>query len=154
MNSEPEKRYAIDLLAAKAGGYVSPPSQEDIEFTNLFFENCRRFKVQYSQATPEDQEFVTEVTRIAWETQQAKKSGSSTAVQPAFTLDSATSAAWKAKLMELVAIRAQATDLSTASIEAREAACLIELLSEDEQQVALAFLKDLAANRVDEVNPL
>lgn len=36
MSLELKEQYQIDILADEAGGYVSPPTQEGLEYTDLF----------------------------------------------------------------------------------------------------------------------
>ena len=58
--------YTIDLLATEAGGYFAVPSQEEMEFTDLFFSICKQFGIRYASATPKERFFVDEVTRVTW----------------------------------------------------------------------------------------
>lgn len=66
-------RYLIDELAAQVGGYFSPPTEEDIAFTNLLFEISERFGIHYYSATKKERFFVEEVTRVTWARHQEEK---------------------------------------------------------------------------------
>ena len=68
-----EKRYAIDILAEEAGGYVSMPSRDDLAYLDLLFETSERFGVRYYSAGPKEKYFVEEVTRIIWEREHGIK---------------------------------------------------------------------------------
>lgn len=85
MNPELEERYQIDILAAEAGGYVSPMSEEDKAFTNLLFNVCKQFGVNYYSADDKDRYFVEEVTRVAWARKQEKDTGIKVPIRPAFS---------------------------------------------------------------------
>ena len=37
-----DERYQIDDLAAQAGGYFAPPTEENMAYTELLFDVCRR----------------------------------------------------------------------------------------------------------------
>ena len=43
MNAHDDPQFAIDDLAAKAGGYFVMPSKEEMAFTDLFFNICNQF---------------------------------------------------------------------------------------------------------------
>lgn len=77
--------YIIDNLADEAGGYVSPPSEEGIAYTDLFFDVCRQFGIRYSKAIPKERFFVEEVTRVTWEQMKAKNPGEKAVIWPAFS---------------------------------------------------------------------
>ncbi len=62
-----EERYAIDILAAEAGGYAAAPTAEDVAFLNLLFEISKRYNVRYNSASPKEKYFVEEVARVTWE---------------------------------------------------------------------------------------
>ena len=80
-----EERYAIDRLAAEAGGYFPPPTPDDIAYTNLLFDVCRQFNIRYYSATAKEKNFVEEVTRLTWARMQEKKTGIKQDVRPAFS---------------------------------------------------------------------
>lgn len=40
LQDELREKYQIDILADEAGGYVSPPSEEGLAYTDLFFSVC------------------------------------------------------------------------------------------------------------------
>ena len=73
-----EKTYAVDILADEAGGYFKVPSEEEMEYTDLFFSVCRQFGIRYAKASPKEKYFVDEVTRVTWAHMHNKKT------QPAF----------------------------------------------------------------------
>ena len=66
LQDELREKYQIDILADEAGGYVSPPSEEGLAYTDLFFSVCKQFGIRYSQATQKEWYFVEEVTRVTW----------------------------------------------------------------------------------------
>lgn len=85
MNKQDElqKRYQLDILADKAGGYVTPPTEEGMAYTDLFFSVCRQFGIRYNRATPKEKYFVEEVTRVTWAIQRGEKVGDS--FRPSFS---------------------------------------------------------------------
>ena len=70
-----ENQYQIDMLADKAGGYFSLPTEEGMEYCDLFFSICRQFGIQYQKATPKERSFVEEVTRVMWAIQHGETAG-------------------------------------------------------------------------------
>lgn len=80
-----DERYLIDELAEQAGGYFSPPTEEDIAFTNLLFEISEQFGIHYYSATKKERYFVDEVTRVTWAKQQEEKTGIRQDIKPAFS---------------------------------------------------------------------
>ena len=83
LRDELAEQYKIDVLAAEAGGYFSVPSQEGMDYTDLFFSVCQQFGIRYQKATPKERFFVEEVTRVTWAIQQGEKVGET--VRPAFS---------------------------------------------------------------------
>ena len=83
IQEELRERYQIDELAEKAGGYVSPPTEDGLAYTDLFFSVCQQFGIRYSRATPQERYFVEEVTRVTWAIQHGEKVGEG--LRPAFT---------------------------------------------------------------------
>ena len=81
----PDERYKIDILAAQAGGYFSPPKEEDIAYTDLLFDVCKQFGIHYYSATKKERHFVEEVTRVTWAKQQEKMTGVRQDIRPAFS---------------------------------------------------------------------
>ena len=75
----------LDDLADAAGGYVSPPTAEDLEYTDLLFDVAKQFGIHYYSASPVEKNFVEEVTRVTWEIQQKKRTGNEEKIRPAFT---------------------------------------------------------------------
>lgn len=75
----------LDDLADTAGGYVSPPTAEDLEYTDLLFDVAKQFGIHYYSASPVEKNFVEEVTRVTWEIQQKKRTGKVEEIRPAFT---------------------------------------------------------------------
>ena len=54
-------------------------------FYRVFYEVCRRFHVTWSDASPEVRAFVEEATRVEYEKEKARRSGTSPdAVKPFF----------------------------------------------------------------------
>ena len=76
--------YKIDDLAAQSGGYFSPPSEEDISYTDVLFDICDQFGIHYYSATEKERYFVEEVTRVTWAKQQEEKTGSQQNIRPVF----------------------------------------------------------------------
>lgn len=60
----PQDRYRIDELAAQAGGYFAPPTDEEMAYTELLFDVSRQFGIHYYSATNKERHFVEEVTRL------------------------------------------------------------------------------------------
>ena len=85
MSQDLEKRFAIDVLADDAGGYFSPPSDDDIRYMDLLFDVCAQFGIRYYTATPKERSFVEEVTRLTWARQQEAITGVKVEVRPAFS---------------------------------------------------------------------
>ena len=67
MNQELEKKYQIDILAEKAGGYCAAPSEQEMEYTDLLFSICAEHGIRYYSATKTERCFVEELARRAWE---------------------------------------------------------------------------------------
>lgn len=85
MSKELDERYAIDILAAQAGGYFTLPTEDDIAYTDLLFDVCKQFNIRYYTATPKEKNFVEEVTRLTWARMQEAKTGVEQNVRPAFS---------------------------------------------------------------------
>ena len=81
--AELKEQYQLDILAGEAGGYVSPPTQEGLEYTALFFSVCRQFGIRYHREAPKEKYFVEEVTRVTWAIQHGETVGQD--VRPAFS---------------------------------------------------------------------
>jgi len=80
-----DDRYLIDELAAQAGGYFVPPTEDDIAYTNLLFDICEQFGIHYYSATKKERLFVEEVARVTWAKQQEEKTGIRQDIKPAFS---------------------------------------------------------------------
>lgn len=61
-----DERYTLDDLAAEAGGYVSPPSEDDIAFVELLFTTSERLGIHYYSATPEERQTAEKETMSIW----------------------------------------------------------------------------------------
>lgn len=85
MDQDLKEQYAIDILAAEAGGYVAPPSEESIAYTNLMFDICAQFGIRYYTATPKERYFVDEVTRVTWAKLEEKRTGIKCQIVAAFS---------------------------------------------------------------------
>ena len=85
MNQNLDERYAIDVLAEKAGGYFAPPSEENNRYMELLVDVCNQFGIRYYSASPKERSFVDEVTRLTWARQQEAITGIKTDVRPAFS---------------------------------------------------------------------
>ena len=77
--------FIIDDLADEAGGYFAMPTEEGMEYTDLFFYLCCQFGIRYSKATQKERCFVEEVTRVTWEHIMARRTGSKAPIRPSFT---------------------------------------------------------------------
>lgn len=84
MSKELERQYQVDILAEKAGGYFSMPSEDDLAYTDLLFGVCQQFGIRYYTATAKEKFFVEEVTRVTWELAQQEKAGTKHPIRPAF----------------------------------------------------------------------
>ena len=80
-----DNRYEIDDLAAQAGGYFAPPTEESTAYTELLFDVCRQFGIRYYSATNKERHFVEEVTRVTWAKLQEEKTGIRQDIRPAFS---------------------------------------------------------------------
>ena len=80
-----DERYEIDDLAAQAGGYFVPPTEESMAYTELLFDVCQQFGIRYYSATKKERYFVEEVTRVTWAKLQEEKTGIRQDVRPAFS---------------------------------------------------------------------
>lgn len=80
-----DNRYMIDVLAAEAGGYFVPPTEDDMAYTDLLFDICDQFGIHYYSATKKERRFVEEVTRVTWAKQQEEKTGILLNIKPAFS---------------------------------------------------------------------
>ena len=78
-----EHQFQIDTLADDAGGYVSLPTEQGMDYTDLFFSVCQQFGIRYYSATPKERFFVEEVTRVTWAIQHGERVGES--VRPSFS---------------------------------------------------------------------
>lgn len=85
MTQEQIDLMLLDDLADAAGGYVSTPTAEDMEYTDLLFDVAKQFGIHYYSASPMEKNFVEEVTRVTWEIQQKERTGSLQEIRPAFT---------------------------------------------------------------------
>lgn len=75
----------MDQLALEAGGYVQAMTEEELEYTNLFFDICKQFGIHYASADKKEKYFIDEVTRVTWARMQEKKSGEKKDIRLAFT---------------------------------------------------------------------
>ena len=80
-----DNRYEIDDLAAQAGGYFAPPTEESAAYTELLFDVCRQFGIRYYSATKKERHFAEEVTRVTWAKLQEEKTGVRQDIRPAFS---------------------------------------------------------------------
>ena len=53
--------------------YFTHESPEDRLWYGLFFSMCKKFNVSWPTATPAQKAFITEITRINYEREQAKR---------------------------------------------------------------------------------
>ena len=83
INDEMMAQYRIGDLAQEAGGYFSIPTEEGMEYTDLFMSICDQFGIRYNKATPKERFFVEEVTRVTWAIQHGETVGKD--VRPTFS---------------------------------------------------------------------
>lgn len=58
----------------------------DREYYNIFFQMCRKFHINWTDASEKEKSFITEVTRVTYEREKALQAGSSPdTVRPAFS---------------------------------------------------------------------
>lgn len=58
----------------------------DKQYYEIFFEMCRKFRIDWATADEKEKEFVTEVTRVTYEREHAAQEGvSPEKVRPAFS---------------------------------------------------------------------
>ena len=60
------EQYVIDELAENSGGYFALPDEDNLKYSDLLFSVCEQFGIRYYSATPKEQYFVEEVTRVTW----------------------------------------------------------------------------------------
>ena len=61
-------------------------ARDDKAYYDLFFQMCRKFHVDWANASEREKEFIQEVVRVTYERSCAEKSGTSTEhIRPAFT---------------------------------------------------------------------
>ena len=58
--------YTLDVLAAEAGRYFSPPSEDVIAFVELLFTTNERLGIHYYSVTPEERKMVEKETMSIW----------------------------------------------------------------------------------------
>lgn len=78
----------IDILAEEAGGYFALPSEQEMAYTDLLFQICKKFGIHYYSATPKERYFVEEVTRVTWARQEEQRTGVKMDIRPAFSAES------------------------------------------------------------------
>ncbi len=83
---EPENTFfEMDALAEQAGGYFAPPSDENMEYTDLLFDVCAQFGIRFYSAAPKERHFVEEVSRVTWARLQERKTGIKRDIRPDFS---------------------------------------------------------------------
>lgn len=85
MDKKNNAQHTIDELASQADGYFSMPTQEDIAYTDLFFDVCQQFGIRYYSASAKEKAFVEEVTRVTWAKQLEAVTGIKQSIRPAFS---------------------------------------------------------------------
>lgn len=61
-------------------------AENDREYYDIFFQMCRKFRINWADASEKEKEFITEVTRVTYEREKAVQTGSSLdSVRPAFS---------------------------------------------------------------------
>ena len=59
---------------------------EEERFYALFFRMCRKYDVRWASATPKEQAFIEEVTRVTYERDRAQRLGTPLSeIRPSFT---------------------------------------------------------------------
>lgn len=64
--------------------YFEAATGERQRYYNLFFHFCRKYKVDWAEATEIEKEFICEVTRVTWEIQEEKLTGVKRNIRPFF----------------------------------------------------------------------
>ena len=61
-------------------------AEYDRKYYDIFFQMCRKFRINWANASEKEKEFITEVTRVTYEREKAVQTGSSLdSVRPAFS---------------------------------------------------------------------
>lgn len=62
-------------------------AEKDTAYYDIFFQMCRKFHVEWPQATEKEKEFISEITRVTYERSLALQAGRPLdTVRPAFTV--------------------------------------------------------------------
>lgn len=62
-------------------------AEKDKAYYEIFFQMCRKFHIEWAQATEKEKAFITEVTRVTYERERALQMGRPLdSVRPAFTM--------------------------------------------------------------------
>lgn len=64
--------------------YFTHETEEDRIWYDIFFAMCRKFNVSWAKATPLQKAFVEELTRLNYDREMAKRSGSPAPVRGFF----------------------------------------------------------------------
>ena len=76
------------MICIRLAGYSDSGAvntQEDIAYTDLLFDVCQQFGIQYYSASAKEKAFVEEVTRVTWAKQQETVTGVKQNIRPAFS---------------------------------------------------------------------
>ena len=74
----------IDRPASDAEWYCRRDPEEE-RFYEIFFQICRKYGVHWASATPKEQAFIEEVTRVTYEQDRARRLGTPLSdVRPSF----------------------------------------------------------------------
>ena len=74
----------IDRPASDVEWYCRKDSEEE-RFYEVFFQICRKYDVHWASATPKEQAFIEEVTRVTYEQDRARRLGTPLSdVRPSF----------------------------------------------------------------------
>lgn len=61
-------------------------AEQDKAYYDIFFQMCRKFRIDWASASEKEKAFLTEVTRVTYERRQAQQAGLPLdTVQPAFS---------------------------------------------------------------------
>ena len=71
-------------IKSEAESYFRKDAEEEIYY-DIFFRMCRKYNINWSNASSKERAFIEEVTRVTYEMNKAGRTGASIeSVQPAF----------------------------------------------------------------------
>ena len=71
--------------SGKRCGVYCRKDLEEERFYEIFFQLCRKYRVQWTNATPKERQFIEEVTRVTYERERAQRLGTPLSeIRPSF----------------------------------------------------------------------